>query len=496
MLFNSYVFLLAFLPVSLIAYQGLRRLGSERGSIASLVLLSLFFYGWWNRVYLLLIVPQMLATFLIARLVMPQSGRHRAGARGLLAGGIAGNLALLGYFKYANFFVDNVNGAFGSGLSLAPIVLPLGISFITFQKIALLVDAYRGKIDRLELLDFSLFVTFFPQLIAGPIVHHSEVLPQFRQFRQQGATAQGWVAAGVTILTIGLAKKVLLADSVAPFVAPGFDAAAHGSPVGPLAAWSSALAYTAQLYFDFSGYSDMAIGAALLFGIRLPLNFNSPYRAASIIEFWRRWHMTLSRFLRDYLYFALGGNRHGPIRRYASLLATMLLGGLWHGAGWTFVAWGGLHGIYLCINHAWRAVRPGLAWLPDATGSIETALARALTLAAVVLAWVFFRAADLNSALVFLHGMVGAGAAATPADAPAFEGLALAAGLLLAANCLPNTQQLVGYRGPAPVEPEPVPRPSRLRWQPTAASAVATGAVLGVAMLGLSRVSEFLYFQF
>jgi D-alanyl-lipoteichoic acid acyltransferase DltB (MBOAT superfamily) len=283
---------------------------------------------------------------------------------------------------------------------------------------------------------------------------------------------------------------------VAPFVASGFDAAAHGSSVGPLAAWSSALAYTAQLYFDFSGYSDMAIGAALLFGIRLPLNFNSPYRAASIIEFWRRWHMTLSRFLRDYLYFALGGNRHGPIRRYANLLMTMVLGGLWHGAGWTFVIWGGLHGIYLCINHAWRAVRPRLGWLPATAGRIETSLAHALTLLAVVVAWVFFRAADAKSALVFLHGMVGAGAAAAPADASALEGLALAAGLLLAAGCLPNTQELVGYRGPALVEPEPAPRPARLRWQPTAPAAVATGFVLGVAMLSLSRVSEFLYFQF
>ncbi len=250
--------------------------------------------------------------------------------------------------------MDNLNAAAGLDLALGTVVLPIGISFFTFQKIAFLVDAYRGRVDRLNFIDFVLFVTFFPQLIAGPIVHHSEVM---RQFRDQTPLSTQTVALGVTIFTIGLAKKVLLADTAALFASPLFDAVAAGARPDMLAAWGSALAYTAQLYFDFSGYSDMAIGGGLLFGIRLPVNFASPYKAESIIEFWHRWHITLSRFLREYLYIPLGGNLKGPSRRFVNLLITMLLGGLWHGAGWTFVVWGALHGFYLVVNHLWRALR-------------------------------------------------------------------------------------------------------------------------------------------
>jgi alginate O-acetyltransferase complex protein AlgI len=497
MLFNSYAFVFAFLPLALAIYHVLRWLGLDRVSISALTALSLFFYGWWNPVYLLLIIPLMLANFGLARFIVPQqNGCHPAGAKALLILGIAGNLLVLAYFKYANFFIDNINLLLGLDLFLAKVVLPLGISFFTFQKIAFLIDAYRGKVDKLNLPDFSLFVTFFPQLIAGPIVHHSEVLSQFRH---RGGVPPAYITMGLTIFVIGLAKKVLFADTAAVFAAPGFAAAASGATVNLFVAWSSALAYTAQLYFDFSGYSDMAIGAALLFGIRLPVNFASPYKAASIIDFWYRWHITLSRFLRDYLYVTLGGSRHGQLRRYVNLLLTMLLGGLWHGAGWTFVVWGALHGLYLTINHGWRTVRPRLTWLPHEPGQIEHKLAHTLTFLAVVIGWVFFRATDITSALLMLKSMAGMnGLGATTPSEQGLWGLAVAGTLLLIAWYAPNTQQLTGYFGPkaAHSTEERVGAEGQTLWRPSVARAAAVGSLFGVAVLSLSRVSEFLYFQF
>src|SRR4029434_10458885 len=309
-------------------------------------------------------------------------------AKPLLVFGLVLNLATLGYFKYANFFVDNLNAVAGLDVVLGKVVLPIGISFFTFQKIAFLVDAYRDRVDRLNFIDYALFVTFFPQLIAGPIVHHSEVI---RQFRERAAVSMPTIALGVTIFAIGLAKKVILADTAALYASPRFEAVAAGARPDALAAWGAALAYAAQLYFDFSGYSDMAIGAGLLFGIRLPVNFASPYRAESIIDFWHRWHITLSRFLRDYLYVPLGGNRKGRARRYVNLLITMVLGGFWHGAGWTFVIWGSLHTIYLVANHVWRALSgpPGAG--SGSSSPLECRLGQAVTFVAVVVAWVFFR---------------------------------------------------------------------------------------------------------
>ncbi len=290
MLFNSYAFILGFMPLTLLLFHGLRAAGMARSSIGLLALLSLGFYGWWNPIYLLLIVPLIVANFALAASIVPRAGRRPRAAKPLLVLGIMLNLTTLGYFKYANFFVDNLNAVAGLDLVLGKVVLPIGISFFTFQKIAFLVDAYRGKVDRLNFIDYALFVTFFPQLIAGPIVHHSEVI---RQFREQAAVPMPTIALGVTIFTIGLAKKVMLADTAALYASPLFDAVAAGARPDALAAWGAALAYTAQLYFDFSGYSDMAIGAGLLFGIRLPVNFASPYRAESIIDFWHRWHITL-----------------------------------------------------------------------------------------------------------------------------------------------------------------------------------------------------------
>lgn len=502
MLFNSYVFVLAFLPGSLLVFHALRFLGQERASIIALSLLSLFFYGWWDARYLLLLVPLMLANFGIALLLAPNQGRHRTGARWLLAAGVAGNLAVLGYFKYANFFVDNLNALLGLDLFLARVVLPLGISFFTFQKIAFLVDAYRGRVHHLDLPDYALFVSFFPQLIAGPIVHHSEVLPQFLR---RGRVPIEMAALGLAIFAIGLAKKVLLADNAAPFATARFDAAAAGGQLGLGDAWAGTLAYTVQLYFDFSGYSDMAIGAGLMFGIKLPVNFASPYKATSIIDFWRRWHITLSRFLRDYLYVPLGGNRRGRTRRYVNLFLTMLLGGLWHGAGWTFVIWGALHGAYLGVNHGWRALRERLGLSPRWTGAFHALPARGLTFLAVVVAWVFFRAENVSAALAMLRGMAGLNGAlaggAGPAQAFSDTGTAFAVtGLLLAVAWLaPSTQQITRYIGPeheVVLDVHEAEQAHASRWRPSPRWAVSTGLLLAACLMSMSRVSEFLYFQF
>lgn len=495
MLFNSYSFLLVFLPAALLIFHSLRHTGLERSSFLALVLLSLVFYGYWNPVYLLLLVPLTLFNFGIASVVIACRLHQPFAARALLVTGIVINLGVLGYFKYANFFVDNMNSLFDGNIVMATIVLPLGISFFTFQKIAFLVDAYRGQVERLNLLDFSLFVSFFPQLIAGPIVHHAEVLPQFHR---QGRTPGHYLVQGATIFAIGLAKKVLLADTAALYATPVFDAAANGAALDVLGAWTAALAYTAQLYFDFSGYSDMAIGGALMFGIRLPLNFASPYKATSIIDFWRRWHITLSRFLRDYLYIPLGGNRHGSRRRYLNLMMTMLLGGLWHGAGWTYVIWGGLHGIYLAINHGWRAMRAKISWMPRTVGPVEVFLGRGLTFLAVVVGWVFFRAANAETAIAVLRAMGGTnGLDVSVSSSGGTMAILVVAALLLIAWLAPNTQELVSYHGPAVSADDPrTTPPSRVTWQPTPRWAVLIGSLTGISIMSLPKVSEFLYFQF
>jgi alginate O-acetyltransferase complex protein AlgI len=507
-LFNSYAFILGFMPLTLLLFHGLRWAGLARCSIGLLALMSLFFYGWWNPIYLLLIVPLMLLNFALAARIVPRDGRRPRAAKPLLVLGIVVNLAALGYFKYANFFVDNLNALIGLDLVLGKVVLPIGISFFTFQKIAFLVDAYGGKVDRLDFIDYVLFVTFFPQLIAGPIVHHREVM---RQFRDRGLISGHTVSLGVTIFTIGLAKKVLLADTAALYASPVFDAIATGARPGALVTWGAALAYTAQLYFDFSGYSDMAIGGGLLFGIRLPINFASPYKADSIIDFWRRWHLTLSRFLRDYLYVPLGGNRRGPGRRYGNLLITMLLGGFWHGAGWTFVIWGALHGVYLVINHLWRALGRQVSGGVEESTKLGRRLSQTITFLAVVVAWVFFRSADVGSALRMLAAMAGSnGIEVPPSLAGHWSSLPLASGpvdgaaallvslaLLAIAWFAPNTQELTGYVGPdgshAANEAHQSPT---VRWQPSAGWALAVGGLFAVALMLMSKVSEFIYFQF
>jgi alginate O-acetyltransferase complex protein AlgI len=500
MLFSSYAFLFQFLPATVLAFAA-ARCHSPRAGIMVLAGASLFFYGAWRPVYLLLFIASIGINFGLG-LRMEDPFRRRA----IGTFGVALNLAALCYFKYTNFVFDSLNMLTGAPLPFANIVLPLGISFFTFQQIAYLVDVMRGaKIER-DIVSYTLFVSFFPHLIAGPLVHHAEMIPQFRRGRSGRSAVLA--ARGLAIFAAGLFKKVVIADNLAQFVSPVFAHLDAGGGVTTPWAWLATLAYSLQIYFDFSGYSDMAIGLALLFGIRLPVNFRSPYQATSIVEFWRRWHITLSRFLRDYLYIPLGGNRFGEQRRYLNLLLTMLLGGLWHGAGWNFLVWGGLHGIYLCINHLWHGWRGGKADAP-AAGLAVKACCWAITFFAVVVAWVFFRARTAAGAWQMLGGLFGfeAGSSAyassgivRPMDLPILVGeqrLLLIGGCVVAlalviAVFMPNVPQLFRYREYRRA-PEP---PALLRWRPNGAWALVTALALAISLFGMWQRLEFLYFQF
>ncbi|NNK31963.1 MAG: MBOAT family protein [Xanthomonadales bacterium] len=519
MLFNSYIFIFAFLPLTLAGFFLIGARGHHRIAISWLVACSLFFYGWWNPAYLGLILASILFNYAMGVVLSGGAGR------GLLALGVAANLGLLGYFKYANFFVDSLNFVIGTGFHLETILLPLAISFFTFQQIAYLVDAHRGETREYNFLHYCLFVTFFPQLIAGPIVHHREMLPQFARdaiyrFRHRD------FAIGCAIFAIGLFKKVVLADGVAVYAIPVFGAAEAGIPLSFVEAWGGALAYTLQIYFDFSGYSDMAIGLGRMFGIRLPLNFHSPLKALNLIEFWHRWHMTLSRFLRDYLYIPLGGNRKGPARRYVNLFVTMLLGGVWHGAGWTFVVWGAAHGAVLAANHGWHAARRTLGLDSRQSTRASRMAAGTLTFLFIVCSFVLFRAESFEGAWRMLGAMTGSNGVVLPDGlgelASAWQhglaslgvrfgehvpnelaswgdGFPMIVALWLLVWLAPNTQQILRdfepafdtYRGGQLGR-----SPGRPRFALTPAWAVVVAMLLVYAVGSLTRATEFLYFQF
>jgi D-alanyl-lipoteichoic acid acyltransferase DltB (MBOAT superfamily) len=493
MLFNSFVFIFALLPVAVAGFALASRRDGRLG-LAWLVAISLAFYAWWDVDYLPVLVLSIVANFLLG------GALQRRPSRALLVLGVALNLGCIAYFKYAVFLTDNLHALTGVGVSVRQVLLPLGISFFTFQQIAYLVESYRGTVGRTDFLTYGLFVSFFPQLIAGPIVHFREMMPQFRE-RLTARFSLADLTVGISIFSVGLAKKMLIADRIAPTADAVFGAAAAGASVPMSEAWLGTLAYTLQLYFDFSGYSDMAIGAARMFGIVLPQNFNSPYKARNIIEFWRRWHITLSRFLREYLYFPLGGNRLGTARRYANLTIVMVLGGLWHGAGWTFVLWGALHGAMLALNHGWHALRRRLG-LAGEGGWPGLAAARALTFLAVALGWVLFRAVDLEAAGRIYAGMAGMGAL-VPADGAALvarpaETLALLAGVLALAMWAPNTQQIFAAHRPALGWPEGA-RPAWggvLAWRPNVVWGVAVAALIIICSGAFWTKSPFLYFQF
>lgn len=512
MLFNSIEFLFFFLPLTLVLFHFFSRKVSAQSAVFLLIVASLFFYAWWQPVYLLLLGASVLFNFHMARAI------YRYAKPWLTVAGVAVNLAIIGYFKYSVFFINNLALASGFEWQAEQILLPLAISFFTFQQIAYLIDVKQHYVIENSFSNYVLFVCFFPQLIAGPIVHHSNMMPQFRQPGRLQLSAANF-AVGFSIFTIGLFKKTVLADGVAVYANPVFNAADSGSVPDFFTAWGGALAYTFQLYFDFSGYSDMAIGLALIFGIALPLNFNSPYKALNIVDFWRRWHITLSRFLRDYLYISLGGNRAGFLRRYGNLLITMILGGLWHGAGWNFLIWGTLHGGYLVINHGFSHLRQtSLRFIRDIWFS---PLAWLITFVAVVAGWVFFRAQSLTGALAMLQAMAGLNGITLPAGImaklpglqPVFDLFAVSAApggglvfvktwlwigaLLLIALKAPNVYQLFYARlAPETTADTPCEVHNRMQWQPGVCWALLISIMLVLSLSTLGQVSEFLYFNF
>jgi alginate O-acetyltransferase complex protein AlgI len=505
MLFNSPEFIFAFLPAAVTLHFLLARHSVAAACIATTIT-SLIFYAWWNPPFVALPILSIVLNFAVASWIVSASG---LAARRLTMAGVCANLLVLLYFKYFDFLLS-----IGSGVPAPAPNVPLALSFTTFVQIAFLIDVWRrreaGRFDR-----YAMFVAFFPHLIAGPIVRWTELGPQIAESSRYRVDWNN-VALGLTIFLVGLAKKVLIADPLGEFVAPVFDAAARGETVTAAAAWGGALAYSAQLYFDFSGYSEMAIGLGLLFNLRLPINFAAPFRATSIVDFWRRWHVSLSRFLRDFVYLPLGGSRHGPAWTSVNLVATMTLGGLWHGAGWTFVAWGAYNGALLAINHLWRRWRG-----PSQPSPAKQFAGWLATFTAFAVGMVFFRAADMPSALILLQNMVGIGTAA-PADALTLHwdswgirhgylpgplilavfgqtwtvvGSLWTMGALAIALFAPDPIEWTNYREGEP-HSEWRRRISWFVWRPGVVWLALCLALLFAVFQQINRVSEFLYYQF
>jgi len=404
MLFNSYEFIFLFLPVTLIGYYLLNRARLTLASNAWLLFASLFFYCWWDLRYLPLLLGSILFNYTIGNLIVDYDTNRKnvISRKSIFITGLVGNLVLLGVFKYTDFMIGNLNALAGTRFELLKIVLPLGISFFTITQIAFLVDCYEGLVKERKLLNYSLFVTFFPHLLAGPILHHKEMMPQFDRVRNKVLNYRN-LCIGSYVFFIGLFKKIIIADSFSGVVANGFDTA---KSLNGVEGWVASLSYTLQLYYDFSGYSDMAVGVGLMFNIVLPWNFNSPYKSANVIQFWQRWHMTLSNFITTYLYSPiLRASRSITFSRsLVAIFVAMLISGVWHGAGWNFVIWGALHGAALVINHYWRKKKI----------KMPTVLAWLITFLFVNVSFVFFRAKGIPEALKVLKAMAGLGAPVFP----------------------------------------------------------------------------------
>lgn len=493
MLFHTTEFLFIFLPIVLMLYYVCGML-YWKIAFAWLSAASLFFYGWWDFTYVYLICSSIVFNYAGARLIFNTSKKSARNKKWLLLILVTINILGLIYFKYLMLFASTTNSIFHIEWDVGQIVLPIGISFYTFTQIAYLVDVYHGKEAERSFISYSLFVLYFPHLVAGPILHHAEMMPQFNDPASLRLNFFN-IARGFTLLGIGLFKKVVLADTCAPIAKRIFDEDLQN--LSCLDAWSGALAYTLQIYYDFSGYSDMAVGLSLLFNINLPINFFSPYQSRNIIDFWRRWHITLSRFLRDYLYIPLGGNRRGSTRKIVNLFITMALGGLWHGANWTFLVWGVLHGVYLGINHAWRGLMQPYKALT--TNPLYSTAAWTLTLVCVMVAWVFFRADSLEVAWQVLLAMIGLGSSSrfSVDDFPVKQVAGLMA-LLALAMFAPSSNLLMRYFYGGSVKEAPS-LPQWLAWKPNFAYGVLLGVLFFVtAVVGLTNHDslEFLYFQF
>jgi D-alanyl-lipoteichoic acid acyltransferase DltB (MBOAT superfamily) len=472
MLFSSYEFMLFFLPIVLTGYF---LVGPRVGKTIAhlwLVLASLVFYGWFNPAYLWIILSSVIVNYAVVRLIERcRIGGHAR--RAVFTLGILFNLGLIGYYKYADFLIENSNALLRTEFPALHILLPLGISFFTFQQISCVVDAYKGvALANLSFVNYALFVTFFPQLVAGPIVHHQEMMPQFDRPDSMKPT---WphLACGLHILSIGLFKKLVIADQLAVWATRGFSSA---DQLTFIQAWFVALAYMMQLYFDFSGYCDMALGIGKMFNIHLPINFNSPYRATSIRDFWLRWHITLGRFLSHYVYKPLGGSRGGTFRTCLNLLLTFLISGLWHGAGWTYVLFGGLHGVVLVIHRLWN----GLGF------SMHRRLGRALTFLFFMVSLVLFRADSVGAAMRIWRGLVsfstimsehGIREIVRPGFTVRGSVILLAVLIVVCLTCKNAAKRSVTFR------------PTRLRLAETI-------LFLTWSILTMSRISPFIYFNF
>ncbi len=478
MLFNSYEFIFAFLPLTFIVYFYLNNQKYYKLSKLFLIGSSLFFYAWWNVVYLPLILLSILFNYQFSK-IFSKIYKYK---KITLSIGIVLNLALLGYFKYYDFFIDNVNGVFGLDITLLNLALPLALSFFTFQQISYLVDAYNKELEEDDFLNYALFVTFFPQLIAGPIVHHKEMIPQFSNDKNNHINL-GNITLGIFIFSIGLFKKVIIADTFAIWATRGFDVA---ETLNIFAAWFTSLSYTIQLYFDFSGYTDMAIGIALLFNIKLPINFNSPYKALDIQDFWRRWHITLSRFLRDYIYIPLGGSRKGESFTYANLMLTFILGGIWHGAAWTFVFWGFLHGMALVVHRVWKKLGFKLWYW----------LAWFITFNFINISWVFFRAKEWDDAIKVLSSMFSLDNVVLPKFLESKFGFLAEQGVdfgffywyMEILIWMPIAFFILLYSKNSLQKAE--------TFSLNLKTALFTGVILTASIISLNKVSEFLYFNF
>jgi alginate O-acetyltransferase complex protein AlgI len=543
MLFNSTEFLFVFLPVTLAGFYLLGPV-SRNSAIRWLILASLVFYAWWRPVNVAIIAPSIVVNYIIARILLRlNEGEGSPNAsKAVLLLGISFNVIFLGVFKYTDFVLGTVNDVFGANNVLRHIILPLGISFITFQKIAFLVDVQAGKVKSFTFQDYCTFVLFFPQLIAGPIVHYREMMPQFHsvpcRFDREN------FSVGLTLLSFGLFKKIILADKIAVLVTPLYQQSATDGGTSFLMAWMAAIGFTLQLYFDFSGYTDMALGLARFFGIRLPPNFNSPLRASSIIDFWLRWHMTLTRFLTAYIYNPLQlwltrrrlakgqrglGGPNTELGAFITLLMfptilTMFISGLWHGAGYGFVVWGLLHGLYLAINHGWRVVAARV-W-PDRKSYVRVMkpVGWVLTFVAVTASMVFFRATTITSAVDIVKGLMGLNGLAVPEallDRPGAVGAALRgmgaiaaqswtardftqlaiwiSALMFVALACPNTLEILSRYEPAlGVKPRPSTPGIRqvLEWNASLPWAIVMSGIAAIAIASIAGPSEFLYWQF
>jgi alginate O-acetyltransferase complex protein AlgI len=487
-LFNSYAFLCGFLPLALMAFFALGRSAGGRLALPIITGFSLAFYAYWDWRNLGVLVPSLLVNFIIGRSL------SRRARKPVLVAGLVMNLSVLGVFKYADFALGTVNVLAGAQLPLVRIALPLGISFFTFEQIAYIVDAYRGRAREYSFPEYAFFVTFFPHLIAGPIIQHDELLNQTKGDlgRKLWMPRAENLALGAAFLIIGLFKKVVIADHCAPYVSP-YDRVALGFTPTFLEAWTATFGYSLQLYFDFSGYSDMAIGLARMLNLRLPENFASPYKAHNPIEFWRRWHMTLSRFLRVYLYIPLGGNRGSTARRYWNIFITMALGGLWHGAGWGFVLWGSINGVYLIINNAFRALRGAPRENAPEGPSWVIELCRTWTFFLIMISRVFFRAPDLASAWTMLKSMFTLSDLTLARLSESSVPLAGFAALYLFCRVAPNSQQVFAHLEPVVGE---VLYPSQRRLALSPSTALMLAAMAVSSFLWLNHVSTFLYFQF